>query len=85
MAVSNYTATTTSGTALSANPSRQQLVITNTGTINVFLNIGSAAEVNKGYYLAPNGVWEMDKFLFTRDSVTAITPTGTSNLSIYEL
>jgi hypothetical protein len=43
MAVSNYTATTTSGTVIAANPDRQQLVITNTGSVNVFLNVGATA------------------------------------------
>lgn len=58
MAISNYTATTTSGTAVNASDARDQLVITNTGANGVFLNIDGVAEVSKGIYLAPNGgVW----------------------------
>jgi len=84
MAVSNYTATTTSGTASAANETRQQLVITNIGTVNVFLNVGGAAIANMGYTLYPGGVWEMDRWIFTRDAVTAITASSTALLSIYE-
>lgn len=86
MAVSNYTATTTSGTAVAANEARQVLVITNLdNSKGVFLNTISAAEVNKGIYLAPNGgVWQMDKYFYTRDAITVITASGTVLISIYE-
>ena len=83
--ISNYTATTTSGVALPS-AKRFQLVISNTGSNGVFLNLGATAEVNKGIYLAPSGgTYTMDAFTLTDDSINAITSSGTSNLSIYEL
>jgi len=86
MAISNYTATTTSGEAVEANGNRSALVITNTGNIGVFLNIGGTAEVDKGIYLAAQGgVWVMDCNTFSQSNITAITASSTSNLAIYEL
>lgn len=83
MAISNYTATTTSGIALVANK-RLSLIICNTGSNPVFLNFGATAEVNKGIYLAANGgTYNMDLYLQTEESINAITGTGTSILSIY--
>lgn len=86
MAISNYSATTTTGTAVAANSSRVGLIISNSGANGVFINIGADAEVNKGIYLAPNGgTFTMDRFSFSRDVVTAITASGTSNICIYEV
>jgi len=86
MAISNYTATATSGEAVAANDGRSALVITNTGSQNVFLNIGAAAEVDKGIYLsALGGTWVMDSTTFSQGAINAITSTSTTNLSIYEL
>ena len=86
MAISNYIVTVTSGTAIAANTSRSTLVITNTGGNPVFININDVAEINKGIYLSSNGgVWMMDRGLFTKGYITAITSSGTSNLAIYEL
>lgn len=85
MAISNYTATTTSGTAVSANSNRSSLVITNSGANGVFINFGEAAEVNKGIYLSPNGgTFTMGRNTFSKNLVSAITATGTSNICVYE-
>lgn len=86
MAISNYTATTTSGIAVASKQNRQQLVISNTGVNNAFLNIGEASQADKGIFLVSNGgTWIMESDTYSRESITAITSTGTTNLSIYEV
>jgi hypothetical protein len=86
MAISNYTATTNSGEVVGANFGRIYLIITNTGSVGVFLNIGGAAEVNKGLYLVPSGgVWIMDVNSFSQENITAITASSTTNLAIYQI
>jgi hypothetical protein len=86
MAISNYTAETTTGEAVSSNPTRKALVISNLGTQNVFLNIGADAEVNKGILLLANGgTWTMQNRVFSIQNITAITASSTSLLSIYEV
>lgn len=84
--ISNATATTTSSELLAENKKRKQLVITNTGSVAVFINTETTAVLNKGIYLAASGgVWEMDSFTFTTDSIHGITASSTTNISIYEV
>lgn len=73
----------TSGLVVAANASRKGLVIVNVGSANVSLGFGSAAVANSGVTLTPNGVYEMDDYLFTTAAVNAISPTS-STVAIQE-
>lgn len=85
MAISSATITTSSTSILAENFARRCTVITNIGSVAVFINIGGAAEVNKGIYLAANGgTWVLDKDTFTQSAINGIVASGTTTISIYE-
>ena len=75
--------TSTDSVVLVSNTNRKKLVITNAGTDNVFFGDGLTAVLNSGIMLVPNGVWVMDDFTFTTNSIHAISPTS-SILAIQE-
>jgi len=77
--------TTTSGTALAANTSRGDAVLTNYGAVGCFLARGATAVVGQGIYLAPNGgYYNIDANNLYRGVISAITASGTTTLSISE-
>ncbi len=81
----NVTCNSATTALVSSNTSRKGLVITNTGSEDVFIGIGASAEVNKGIYLvAGGGTWAMDEYTFTTQAINGITTTSTSNVSIQE-
>jgi len=68
---------------LAANASRKKLVVVNIGTTNVFFGDGTAAALNSGIVLTPNGTWVMDSYTFTTNALYAICASS-SILSIQE-
>lgn len=75
----------TTGQVLAANTHRKWACITNIGEVDAFLNLGSAAEANKGIYLkALGGSFIIDRNNLFLGAVHAITPTSSTTLSIAE-
>lgn len=75
----------TSASALSSNANRKGLVMTNTSSSKISLNIsGGTAVINSGIVLYPGGNWYMDEFTFTTSAIFAIASTASSNLAIQE-
>lgn len=74
----------TSASAVTFNASRKGLVLINTSIHTISLGFGVAAVLNSGITLYPGGVFVMDEFMFTTDSVSAISSAASSNLSIQE-
>lgn len=76
----------TSASALATNANRKGLVMTNTSTAKISLNIvGGTAVLNSGITLYPGGNWYMDEFTFTTSAIFAIASAASSNLAIQEL
>ena len=61
---------------LQANASRTGLFIGNPTAITVYLGVSSPASLGAGMFLAPNGVWNMGVFDFTRACINAIASVG---------
>jgi hypothetical protein len=74
----------TSAQILAANSSRKGLILTNTSNNNISLGFGSAAVLNSGITLYPNGVFSMDEYMFTTSAINAIASVASSNLGIQE-
>lgn len=74
----NAAVSNTSGLIVAANANRTGLVIVNVGSANISLAFGTSAVANSGVTLAPNGVYEMDDFIFTTLAVNAISPTSST-------
>lgn len=75
-----------SGVVLAANASRRGLVLTNTSTGIISLNIVAGTAVLKsGITLYPGGVWVMDEYTFTTAAINGISSVAASNLAIQEL
>lgn len=66
------------------NANRKGLVLVNTSAAKISLGFGVAAVLNSGITLLPGGVFVMDEFMFTVDSVTAIASVAASNVGIQE-
>jgi hypothetical protein len=66
---------TSSSQIVPANPMRKGIIITNTSDTNkICLAFGSnAAEVEKGVCLYPHGVLSFDQYLYTQESINAIS------------
>lgn len=85
LAPATATAGLASGNILAANANRRGLVISNTSANRIFLAFGSNnAVLNKGIYLSPGGVWEMESSTFTTQAVNAIASGAGSTVSIQE-
>lgn len=84
------TATTTSSTALAANASRLDAVITNTGTSLCYIARGATATAGQGIPLNPGsattagGSYNMNSTNLYRGIITVITASGTTTLAISE-
>ena len=74
----------TSAQAVAANANRKGLVLINTSVNTISLGFGSAAVLNSGVTLYPNGIYEMDEYLFDLGAVNAIASAASSNLAIQE-
>jgi hypothetical protein len=73
-----------SAQAVAANASRKGLVLVNTSNATISLGFGSAAVLNSGVTLRPDGVFEMDEYTFDLGAVNAIASAAASNLAIQE-
>jgi hypothetical protein len=74
-----------SAVVVAANASRKGLVIVNThATQTVSFAVGAAAVAGSGITLAPNGVWEMDRYTFTTGEIRAIGSGAGTTLAIQE-
>ena len=56
----------------------------NLSSSDISFGIGTAAILNRGITLKPNGVWEMDEFTFNLSAINAIASGAGSTLSIQE-
>lgn len=74
----------TSSSAVASNASRKGLVLTNLSGSNISFGIGSAAVLNQGITLNPNGTWVMDQYTFSTAEIFAIASAASSTLSIQE-
>lgn len=75
--------TSSSAIVVAANAARKRMVITNLGTVPVFIGDAQPAVMNSGIVLFPNGVWVMDPYTFTIYPIHAIC-SGSSTLAIQE-
>lgn len=76
----------TSGVVIATNANRKGLILTNTSTGIISLNIVGGTAVSKsGIVLYPGGHWEMDEYTFTTDAINGISTVAASNLAIQEL
>ena len=74
---------TTSGTAIVENINRVGLVLVNTSANTMFLAFGTAATLNAGIVLTPNGgSWSMDEYAYSNQQVNAVSFATGSNLAI---
>jgi len=78
-----FAVTNTSQTAIAANANRTSLVVTNVGSVNVFFGMGTAAVLNSGIALVPNGSWTMDRYTYYAGLITVISASA-STLAIQE-
>lgn len=75
----------TSALAVAADASRTSLVLTNLSSGNISFGIGaSAAVLNSGITLTPNGVWESDEYSYVTSTINAIAANASSNLAIQQ-
>lgn len=81
---SSASVTSTSSAALASNSSRKYAVITNTGSIDVWLHPGLTAVSGQGILLKPNGSFEIDSTNLYPGVVAAVTTSGTTSLAITE-
>jgi len=73
-----------SAQAVAANATRKGLVLVNLSTSDISFGIGTAAILDRGITLKPNGVWEMDEYTFTLGAINAIASGAGSTLGIQE-
>lgn len=73
-----------SAQAVAANANRKGLVIVNLSSNRVSIGIGQAAVLDKGITLTQNGVWEMDKYTFSKAAINAIAAGAASPITIQE-
>lgn len=74
----------TSAQVIAANTSRKGLVFVNTSANNISFGIGTAAVLNRGITLTPNGVWDADEYTYVTSAINAIAAGASSNLTIQE-
>jgi hypothetical protein len=65
--------TNVDSTVLAANASRKGLVVFNVGPSQAFFGMGTAAILNGGITLLPNGTWVMDPSTFFTGAIHAIS------------
>lgn len=80
----NFTAGTTTAVAITFNANRKGMVVTNLSINKISVGLGVAAVANMGIVLYPGGVWVMDDYTFTLDSVSLIASAASSLVSIQE-
>ena len=73
-----------SSLVVAANANRKGLALVNLSSSDISFGIGTAAILNRGITLKPNGVWEMDEFTFNLSAINAIASGAGSTLSIQE-
>ena len=73
-----------SSQVVAANVNRKGLALVNLSSSDISFGIGTAAILNRGITLKPNGVWEMDEFTFNLSAINAIASGAGSTLSIQE-
>lgn len=79
------TAGVASGALVASNLNRKGLVVTNTSSNTVSLNLaGGTAVLNSGIVLYPGWIWEMDEFTYTTNAITVIASAASSNVAIQE-
>ena len=76
------TATTTSGSVLSAQPKRNYLLIQNKGTVNVYIGIGAATTGTEGIVIPAGGNYE--PFKVSGKAIFAQSASGSQPLVILE-
>ena len=84
LTITNPVAPITSTEILAANTERQELIIQNIGSTNVFLNFGSAAALTNGYLLQPGDEFNSNNYLLVQSSIEVISDTSPSQLYIIE-
>lgn len=80
----NVTAGVASAVAVAFNANRKGMVVTNLSINKISIGLGVAAVVNSGIVLYPGGVWVMDDYTFTLDSVSVIASAASSLVAIQE-
>ena len=81
----NVTITNVSTQIVPFNKKRKVLLLSNQGSRDVFVSIGSAAEVDKGLFMEKNGgTLKFDQLSMTNDAVFGITTAGSSVVLIQE-
>lgn len=79
------TAGITSGVLVSGNASRKGLIVTNTSSNRVSLNVLNATAVlGSGITLYPGWIWEMDQYSFTINAINVIASAASSTVAIQE-
>ena len=73
-----------SAEVVASNVDRTGLILTNTSSNNISLGFGTAAVLNSGITLTPNGTFNMDAYSFTTQAVNAIASGAGSNLALQE-
>lgn len=73
-----------SAQAVAAAATRKGLTLINTSGATISLGFGSAAVLNSGVTLLPNGVFVMDEYSFDIGAVNAIASAAASNLAVQE-
>ena len=76
-----YTASATAGVLIAANPQRTSILITNIGTVDVY--VGAAGVTTGTGHLLP-GVKGSSLSIPTRDAISVVTASSTSVLSYVE-
>lgn len=75
-----------SGVVIATNANRKGLVLTNTSSSTISLNIAAGSAVlNSGITLFPGGVWVMDLMTFTTAAINGIASAASSNIAIQEM
>lgn len=82
---SSAAVTSTSATVLTANASRKDAYLVNTGANPIYLARGTTAADSEGIYIGPNGgVYEINSTNLYTGVIAAIAPDGDSTLTISE-
>lgn len=68
----NVSVSTTSVLIMAANLARRGMVVVNVSTARVSIGINNPAVLNAGITLYPGGVWTMDDYTFTTQSIAVI-------------
>lgn len=81
---SSAAVTSTSGVVLAANSNRKTAVLSNAGTVDIYLSRGPTAAGGQGSLLKPAGSFEITPSILYTGVLSAVTVSGTSSLAIEE-